>query len=136
MNDYLQAKENGEIVAETEIAGNYYYATIDQLYDANISTVDPAGKDMLLSMDLKGIRFVTVYISCPDEERKIRSEKRGDNKSTYRVRDFSERAQFRRFVAEEQWDYAIRNDDLAKSYSVLRWIATVEGVYKNKEGEA
>ena len=133
VEDYLKAKENGDIVAETEIAGNYYYATRNQLYEADIYAIDPTGREGLLSMELPNIRFVTVYISCSDEERMIRAEKRGDDKHTYRVRDFSERQQFRRFVADEQWDYVIRNNDFLKAYSCLRWISQLEGCWKNKE---
>jgi hypothetical protein len=35
------------------------------------------------------------------------------------------------------FDYAISNIDISKAYSVLRWISTVEGVWKNikKEGQ-
>lgn len=129
MTDYQQAKNNGEIVAETEIAGNYYYATAKQLYEADIYTVDALGLDCLLSKHLPNIRFVVIYISCPDELREKRAiEQRGDNKQTYRVRDFSERQQFRKFVADERWDYSVKNLDFAKTYSVLRWIATIEGV--------
>lgn len=134
IDDYIQAKENGEIAAETEIAGNYYYSTKSQLYEADFYTVDPQGRAMLLSMELPNIRFVTVYISCPDDVRMDRAiNRRGDDKQIFRTRDFSERQQFRKFITEEQWDYSIKNLDFARTYSVLRWIATVEGVYKNKE---
>lgn len=134
VEDYKLAKENGDIVAETEIAGNYYYATKEQLYNADLYTIDPQGRDVLLSMDLPNIRFVTVYISCPDELREQRAiEQRGDNKQTYRVRDFSERQQFRKFVTNEKWDYSIKNLDFAKAYSTLRWISQVEGVWKNNK---
>lgn len=130
-DEYIMAKENGEIAAETEIAGNYYYATREQLYSCDVYTVDPAGKTILESMELPNIRFVTVYISCPDDERKLRSELRGDDKNAYRVRDFSERQQFRRFVSEEQWDYSLKNIDLPKAYSCLKWISQIENVWKN-----
>lgn len=134
IDDYIQAKENGEIAAETEIAGNYYYSTKSQLYEADFYTVDPQGRAMLLSMELPNIRFVTVYISCPDDVRMDRAiNRRGDDKQIFRTRDFSERPQFRKFITEEQWDYSIKNLDFARTYSVLRWIATVEGVFKNKE---
>lgn len=134
IDDYIQAKENGEIAAETEIAGNYYYSTKSQLYEADFYTVDPQGRAMLLSMELPNIRFVTVYISCPDDVRMDRAiNRRGDDKQIFRTRDFSERQQFRKFITDEQWDYSIKNLDFARTYSVLRWIATVEGVYKNKE---
>lgn len=134
VEDYQQSKNNDEIAADTEIAGNYYYATKQQLYDADLYTVDPIGRERLLSLDLPNIRFVTVYISCPDELREQRAlEIRGDNKQTYRVREFSERQQFRKFVADEQWDYSIKNIDFAKAYSTLRWISQVEGLWKNNK---
>lgn len=131
IEEYLQAKANGDIVAETEIAGNYYYATKEQLYQTDLYTIDPKGLECLLSMELPNIRFVTVYVSCPDDERKLRSELRGDDKNAYRVRDFSERQQFRRFVSEEQWDYSIKNIDLPKAYSCLKWISQIENVWQN-----
>jgi dephospho-CoA kinase len=72
-----------------------------------------------------------VYISCPDEIRQERAIKRGDDKRKYRVRDFSERSEFRRFVQEEKWNYSITNLDFPKSYSVLKWICDIEGLWKN-----
>lgn len=131
IEEYLQAKANGDIVAETEIAGNYYYATKEQLYQADLYAIDPKGRECLLSMELPRIRFVTVYISCSDEERRIRAGQRGDDKHTYRVRDFAEKQQFRKFVAEEQWDYSINNTDLSKAYSCLKWISQIENVWQN-----
>lgn len=133
MDAYLKAKANNEIAAETEIAGNYYYATKEQLYKADLYTIDPAGRAGLLALNLPNIRFVTVYISCPNEERERRVLQRGDDKHTYRVRDHSERQQFRHFISNEQWDYAICNKDFAKAYSCLRWISQLEGAWKNKE---
>lgn len=128
---YFQAKENGEIAVDAEIAGNYYYSTIEQLYEADLYTINPDALDRLLAMNLPNIRFVVVYISCPDEVRQERAMKRGDDKRKYRVREFSERSEFRRFVQEEKWNYSITNLDFPKSYSVLRWICDIEGFWKN-----
>lgn len=133
VEEYLKAKENGEIAIDGEIAGNYYYSTIEQLYEADLYTINPEALNRLLAMNLPNIRFVVVYISCPDKTREERVLKRGDDKHKFRVRDFSERQEFRKFVSEEKWDYAINNLDFPKSYSVLRWIATVEGVWKNNK---
>ena len=134
--DYFKAKENGEIAIDTELAGNYYYSTVEQLYNSDLYTINPDALNRLLAMDLPNIRFVTVYISCPDKLRETRALARGDDKHKYRVRDFAERAEFRKFISEEKWDYVINNLDFAKSYSVLRWISQVEGVWKNHlEGE-
>lgn len=133
VEEYLKAKENGRIAIDGEIAGNYYYSTIEQLYEADLYTINPEALNRLLAMNLPNIRFVAVYISCPDKTREERVLKRGDDKHKFRVRDFSERQEFRKFVSEEKWDYAINNLDFPKSYSVLRWIATVEGVWKNNK---
>lgn len=135
VEDYFKAKGNGEIVIDTELAGNYYYSTIEQLYNSDLYTINPKAFDELMAMDLPNIRFVVVYISCPDKIREERVMKRGDDRHKYRVRDFSERQEFRKFITEEKWDYAINNLDLAKSYSVLRWISTVENVWKNVSRE-
>lgn len=130
---YLKAKENGEIVIDAEISGNYYYATIDQLYSSDIYTINPEALDRLLAMDLPDIRFVVIYISCPDKIREERAIKRGDDKHKYRVRDFAERQEFRKFVADEKWDYVINNINFAQSYSVLRWIVIVSGLWKQRK---
>ena len=47
-NDYLQAKESGQIIAETCINNVYYWATKDQLKDADVYIIDSQGSDMLL----------------------------------------------------------------------------------------
>jgi guanylate kinase len=133
IEEYFRAKENGEVAIDAEIAGNYYYSTIGQLYEADIYTINPKALEGLLALNLPNIRFVTVYISCPDATREERATKRGDDKHKYRVRDFAERQEFRRFVAEEKWDYAISNLNFAKSYSCLRWISQIEGAWKNHQ---
>ena len=135
VEEYLRAKENGKVAIDAEIAGNYYYATIEQLYEADIYTINPKALERLLTLDLPNIRFVVVYISCPDAIREQRAIKRGDDKHKYRTRDFSERQEFRKFVADEKWDYAINNLNFPKSYSVLRWISTVEGLWKPNDIE-
>lgn len=135
VEEYLRAKECGEIAIDGEIAGNYYYSTIGQLYEADLYTINPEALDRLLALDLPNIRFITVYISCPDKIREERAMKRGDDKHKYRVRDFSERQEFRKFVSEEKWDYAINNLDFPKSYSMLRWISTIEGLWKQIDSE-
>lgn len=131
--EYFRAKENGEIAVDAEIAGNYYYSTIEQLYNADLYTLNPEAVEKLKALNLSGLRLVVVYISCPDELREGRAIKRGDDKRTYRERNHSERMQFRKFIAEEEWDYSIKNIDFPKSYSVLKWICDIENLWKNKE---
>lgn len=134
MDDYLLAKSNGEIVAETEISGNVYYATKGQLYEADFYTIDPNGLEYLLSMNLTGIRFVIVYITCPDDLREQRATgQRGDDRQVYRERNRNERNQFRRFIADEKWDYSVKNVSFAETYSVLKWICDVKQLWKNHQ---
>ena len=135
VEEYLRAKENGEVAIDGEIAGNYYYSTIEQLYNADLYTINPEALNRLLALNLPDIRFVVVYISCPDKTREERAMKRGDDKHKYRVRDFAERQEFRKFVTDEKWDYAINNLNFPRSYSVLRWISQVEDVWKNHQDE-
>ena len=132
---YFQAKENGEIAIDGEIAGNYYYSTVTQLYNSDLYTINPEALNRLLAMNLPNIRFVTVYISCPDKIREERAVKRGDDKHKYRIRDFAERSEFRKFVSEEKWDYAINNISFAQAYSTLRWISIIEGLWKQRKEE-
>lgn len=130
--DYYMAKLSGDIAAETEINGYHYYATKDQVYEADYYTLDPQGLDSLLSINLPNLKPVVIYISCPDDIRMDRAvNQRGDNKQTFRARNYSETAQFRKFIADEKWDYSIKNVSFASSYSVIKWICDVEGLWKN-----
>jgi guanylate kinase len=127
---------DGNVAAYTEIAGNIYWTTIDQLYEHSVYIIDPRGVETLRKLNLQNIRLVTVYINTPDETRKERAlNKRGDDRLTFMKRDMSERDQFRTMLRNADFDYAISNIDVAKAYSVLRWIATVEGCWKNTNEE-
>lgn len=130
--EYEQMQADGNVAAYTEIAGNVYWTTIDQLYQHSIYIIDPYGVETLRQLNLPNLRLVTVYINTPDEIRKDRAlNKRGDDRLTFMKRDIAERDQFRTMLRNVDFDYAISNIDVAKAYSVLRWVATVEGVWKN-----
>ena len=131
---YEVAKKDNNIAAYTEIAGNLYWTTVDQLYDNDIYIIDPNGVKTLRELNLPNLRLVTVYINTPDELREKRAlSQRGDDKSTFRTRDISERQQFRNMLKDADFDYAISNVEFAKAFSVLKWIATVEGCWKNNK---
>lgn len=129
---YEQMQEKGNVAAYTEIAGNYYWTTIEQLYQHSVYIIDPRGVETLRKLGLPNLKIVTIYINTPDEIRKERAlNKRGDDKLTFMKRDIAERDQFRMMLKYADFDYAISNIDIAKAYSVLRWISQVEGVWKN-----
>lgn len=130
--EYEQMQAEGNVAAYTEIAGNIYWTTIDQLYEHSIYIIDPKGVETLRQLNLPNLRIVTVYINTPDEIRKDRAlNKRGDDRAVFLKRDIAERDQFRLMLRMADFDYAISNIDISKAYSVLRWISTVEGCWQN-----
>jgi guanylate kinase len=136
--DYEAMKANGEVAAYTEIAGNLYWTTVDQLYENDIYIIDPIGVEVLKKLNLPNLRLVTVYINTPDTIREKRAiHKRKDNKDKFRARNLSERNQFRNMLKEANFDYAISNIEFPKAFSVLKWIADVEQIWMNyKEDSA
>ena len=134
---YEQMQANGNVAAYTEIAGNMYWTTIDQLYEHSVYIIDPKGVDTLRKLNLPNLRIVTVYINTPDDVRKDRAlNKRGDDRLAFMRRDMAEREQFKTMLRNADFDYAVSNLDASKAYSVLRWIATVEKVWMNGEDGA
>lgn len=134
--EYEQMQAEGNVAAYTEIAGNIYWTTIDQLFEHSVYIIDPKGVETLRQLNLPNLRLVTVYINTPDDVRKERAlNKRGDDRLVFMKRDMDERSQFREMLRNADFDYAISNIDVAKAYSVLRWISTVEGAWKNDREE-
>ena len=129
---YEQMQTDGNVAAYTEIAGNIYWTTIEQLYEHSVYIIDYKGIETLRELNLPNLRLVTIFINTPDDVRKERAlNKRGDDRLVFMKRDMAERDQFRAMLRNADFDYAISNIDAAKAYSVLRWVATVEGAWKN-----
>ena len=130
---YQQMKDDNNIDAYTYINGNHYWSTINQLYESDFYVIDPRGIESLKALNFPNLHLVTVYINVPEDVRKERAKLRGDDMNVYRNRCLSEREQFRDMKKNMNVDYVVPNVDFAKSYSVLKWIATVEGVWKNHQ---
>lgn len=130
---YQQMKDDNNIAAYTYINGNHYWSTINQLYESDFYVIDPRGVESLKALNFPNLHLVTVYINVPEDVRKERAKLRGDDMNVYRNRCLSEREQFRDMKKNMNVDYVVPNVDFAKSYSVLKWIATVEGVWKNHQ---
>ena len=123
-DDYVQAKESEQIIAETCINGVYYWATKEQLKDADI---DCKGADMLQSMGLP-YRFVRIYLNVPKSIRRERAVQRGDSMETYAKRAADEFQQFAEMKIRNRYDYAVSNIDSAKASSIVRWIINTERI--------
>lgn len=132
-NTFAEMKENNEIAAYTNINSNHYWSTIDQLYTTDFYAIDPIGVKSLRALNLPNLRLVTVYINVPDDIRMERARSRGDDMNVYRSRSLSERGQFRDMKKNMDVDYVVPNLDFAKAYSVLKWITTAEGLWKNHQ---
>ena len=130
---YEEMLAEGKIAAYTEISGYKYWTTVDQLYSNSYYIIDPAGVKFLKSLNLPNLRIVTVYINVPESIRKERAMRRGDKLDVYRRRCLSEREQFRQMKKDMDVDYVVSNVDFATAFSVLKWIATAEGLFINKE---
>ncbi len=130
--EYKTLEDSGRIAAFTQIGTYKYCCTIDQLYENDIYVIDPVGVQHLRELNLPNLKLVTVYVNTPDDIRKERAlNKRGDDRLTFMKRDMAERDQFRMMLRNADFDYALSNIDVAKAYSVLRWISQVEGAWKN-----
>lgn len=126
---YEHDKAAGCIVAETNIAGNYYWATEDQVRDCDIYLIDPVGIEALKKMNLPDIRFVTIYINVDDNVRFARAKKRGDDPRSYMVRNLSERAQFEQFLKDKRYDYVVKNENIVVSSWITSKILEYERTY-------
>lgn len=126
---YHQMKAEGKVAAETKIGEYYYWSTIDQLYENDVYIIDCIGVKTLQNLNLSNLNFVTVYIHIDEQERQRRAlEFRGDDKKKFISRSFSEKKQFEELEKNVDYDYSIKNNDFTTSYSVLRWIAMVNGI--------
>lgn len=131
---YEQMQSEGKIAAYTNIAGYYYWTTIDQLYTHDIYIIDFVGLNKLRELNLPNIRFVTVFINTPDFMREERAlKKRKDDRFAFRKRNLDESSQFREMLKNADFDYAVSNIELPKAYSILRYISDIEGLWKNHE---
>lgn len=130
--EYQSLEDTEQIAAFTQIGPYKYCCTINQLYENDIYVIDPIGVQHLRELNLPNLKLVTVYVNVPDDIRKERAlNKRGDDRLTFMKRDMAERDQFRAMLRNADFDYALSNIDVAKAYSVLRWISQVEGSWKN-----
>ncbi len=132
--DYQEMLNNNQVAVDSNIAGNYYWSIIPQLYEAEAYIIDYVGYKKLKALNLPNLRLVSVYINVPDEIRKERAlNYRKDDRHNFMKRDLDERPQFREMLKNADFDYAISNIEWPKAYSCLRWISQIEGCWKNTE---
>ena len=125
---YEQMKSEDKIAAFTEINGNKYWSTTDQLYENDIYIIDAIGLETLENLGLEDIDLCSIYINVPIEVRLERALYRGDSLEDFFSRNKSEMRQFIQMKAAGGFDYAISNLNEDKAYAVLKHIVEVETV--------
>lgn len=125
---YEQMKSDDKIAAYTEINGNRYWSTIDQLYDNDLYIIDPIGMKSLEDLGLEDIDYCSIYINVPSDIRLDRALYRGDSLEDFFSRMKSETEQFVIMKAHGGFDYAISNLNEDKAYAVLKHIVEVETI--------
>ena len=118
-------KYKDDIIAYTEIGSNKYFATKQQLQDADLYVIDPKGIKYL-KRNIKDIKFVTIHINLPTEERFKRALNRGDEVEDIIKRFNAENDQFDELVLNGEYDYSITNYNLNKTVEVVKKIIEVE----------
>ena len=122
--DVVQYKN--DMIAYTKIGTYEYFATKQQLIDSDIYIIDPKGIEYLKSK-IKNIKFITIFINVPEEERKKRALYiRKDDPEAVEKRFEAERKQFDNFKLNAGFDYSICNYDLNKAYKILKFIIETE----------
>lgn len=89
-----QAKEYTDKVATTTINGQEYFATREQVEEADYYIIDPKGANELMN-NMSETKFVIIYLRASVEVRKNRSIGRGD--SDFLSREISESKMFHEF---------------------------------------
>ena len=78
VEDYHKAKISGSVVAETNIEGNCYWVTKDQVDMADLYIVDPKGLRELRQL-YNGKPIVGIWIGADEDVRRERMKRRGDS---------------------------------------------------------
>lgn len=125
---YEQMKSEDKIAAFTEINGNKYWSTTDQLYENDVYIIDAIGLHTLEDLGLTDIDLCSIYINVPTEVRLDRALYRGDSVEDFFARNRAEMKQFIQMKAHGGFDYAISNLNEDKAYAVLKHIVEVETI--------
>jgi guanylate kinase len=78
ISDYMQAKDNSQIIAETVFDHYYYWATVQQLEQSDLYVIDKTGIESLQQKYSGDRNMVVIYIDTDSETCINRMKQRGD----------------------------------------------------------
>lgn len=113
MTEFLSSNKK-DIAAYTQIGETgYRYCAMTSVIDrSDIYIIDPNGLKEFKERTGDRYNIVSIYIDCPLEERRKRTEKRGDEAIKFESRVVAESGQFAKFREDHIYDYIIDNGDL------------------------
>lgn len=113
-NTYLKHKQNNTVCGFTEFNGYKYWATFEQLEEADFYIIDKKGIDFLKSINNNGYKLVVLYITIPIYKRLWRLYKRDGLKKTV-SRFINDIKMFRSL----EYDYKIKNNKIDNSINSI-----------------
>lgn len=125
------AKYRSDMLAYTLYNLEHYFATTQQVLEADTYVIDPQGVinflDELKKKNINYIRPVVIYINVPKELRKLRMMQRpGGTETQADIRLLNDETEFRTFKLKSMFDYAIPNIDLKSTLLALSSIIRIE----------
>lgn len=121
-----------DIAAYTKIGetGYRYCATTTTINKSDIYIIDPNGLKDLKERTSDRYNIVAIYIDCPLEERRKRTQKRGDEAIRFESRVNAESEQFAEFREEHGYDYIIDNGPISTIYKSSMALLDIFRYYK------
>lgn len=130
VEQYLQDKENNEVVAETFFNGNVYWATKTQVNNSDFYIIDIKGLKYLQDT-YRDRKIITMYVETNEATRRLRMEERGDSEEKIEERIKNDKEAFAN-AKNQHWDCIIQNtrhsdlrafamdlDDMIKEYELM-----------------
>lgn len=119
----------GEVCAYTKIGDYQYFATKDELNNADFYIIDPNGIEYLKQVYDDKDLFI-IYITCDKTVAEARYISRGGSHSEYVNRASAEEQQFYRFAHDFKYDVRIENngtlDDFYNKLSFMMFLDTLK----------
>ena len=113
-----------DTVAYTYFNDNHYFCTKEQLYNNDLYIIDWDGIKYLKEK-VEDMKFITIYINVPEQERIRRMYERGHTQDEVISRINNDREKF----AGKEFDYAVKNDILKDCVDIINGIIFIESKY-------
>lgn len=117
MTEFLKSNKK-DIAAYTQIGETgYRYCAMTSVIDrSDIYIIDPNGLKEFKERTGDRYNIISIYIDCPLQERRKRTEKRGDGVAKFEARVAAESDQFAKFREEHGYDHVIDNGSMSTIY--------------------